>query len=320
MTQEGKIIYLSEIVKSNFKSEYKGPMTLYKYRPFDKFTFDMLENDYIFLCPAEKEDDETECLTTTNLNEMIDSDSGNLSKEYLNKMIGLIKPSTSDNNYKIAKDKIFEIAEREGTNPIIFNKDFAAELKKKAHEGVDIDPIVKVINSIPEMLNKPEISKVLEPAFKLALDARNKIGICSFAERNDINYMWKNYAQDSSGYCIEYDLTDYELVRNVLPVIYMDDRETNIIIQFTGTMLGLFISGISKGLIPADTSHFIRLFLTKYKKWEYQQEWRYLGTANEKPKAPKIKNIYLGKNVSAENENKTREYAAINGITVIKLN
>lgn len=66
-TKNWHLQYLSEIVKSNFKNEYNGPIILYKYRPFDEHTFEILENDYIFLCPAEKEDDETECLTTTNL-------------------------------------------------------------------------------------------------------------------------------------------------------------------------------------------------------------------------------------------------------------
>lgn len=320
MTQDEKLIYLNEIVKNNFTSEYKGPLILYKYRPFDEYTFEMLDNDYIFLCPAEKEDDETECLTTTNLNEMLDPKTGNLSKKYLNKIVSLIKPSSTDKNYEIAKDKVFEIADKEGTNPIIFNKDFAIELKKMAPEGTDVGPIIKAIENIPEMLNKPEMSKTLEPAFKLAIDARKKIGICSLAETNNIDYMWKNYAQESSGYCIEYDLNDYELVKNILPVIYQDERETNIIVQFTGTMLGLLICAISKGSIPADASHFIRLFLTKYKKWEYQNEWRYIGSANDKPKAPKVKTIYLGKNVTAENEIEMRKYAALKSIPVIKLN
>ena len=28
------------------------PQFLYKYRPFDEFTFDMLEKGYVYLCPA----------------------------------------------------------------------------------------------------------------------------------------------------------------------------------------------------------------------------------------------------------------------------
>ena len=72
--------------------------------------------------------------------------------------------------------------------------------------------------------------------------------------------------------------------------------------QLVGSFIGQMITGFSNGQIQADSSHFIRLFLTKYKKWEYQKEWRFIGHANDKPKSPKIKCIYLGKSISKENE------------------
>lgn len=78
------------------------------------------------------------------------------------------------------------------------------------------------------------------------------------------------------------------------------------------------ITVFSNWQIKADSSHFIRLFLTKYTKWAYQNEWRFLGYANEKTKAPKIKTIYLGKNVTTENEKKIREYANLNNINIKK--
>lgn len=131
--------------------------------------------------------------------------------------------------------------------------------------------------------------------------------------------MWNNYSADSTGYCIEYDLSDYELAKNVLPVIYQDERKTNIIIQLVGSLIGQMIIGFNNGQIQADSSHFIRLFLTKYKKWEYQKEWRFLECANEKPKSSKIRTIYLGKNFTAENEKRIREYAYLNNIVIKKL-
>lgn len=67
------------------------------------------------------------------------------------------------------------------------------------------------------------------------------------------------------------------------------------------------VTDFNNGQIQTDSSHLIRLFLTKYKKCEYQKEWRFLGYTNEKPKSPKIKTIYLDKNVTAEN--KIRKYA-----------
>lgn len=319
MTNEEKIDYLNQIIFSKFSVDYKGPKLLYKYRPFDKYTFEMLENDYIFLCPAEKEDDETECLTTVDFDRLVDLTTNNLKRECVNQIVDLIKPYSTEENYEIAKNKILAITRKDGTVPANFMLDLSLELQEMAPPGVNVAPLVNWIVNIPEMLDKPEISSQLKPLFMIAYNARKETGICSLAESNDIDYMWDNYATDSTGYCIEYDLSDYKLAKNVLPVIYQDERETNIIMQLVGSFIGQIITGFSNGLIQADSSHFIRLFLTKYKKWEYQKEWRFLGHANEKPKAPKIKTIYLGKNVSAENEKKIRKYANLNNIIIKKL-
>ena len=131
--------------------------------------------------------------------------------------------------------------------------------------------------------------------------------------------MWNNYANDSSGYCIEYEISDYEFNIEVLPVIYQDERETNIILQLVASFIGQMITGFSNGQIQADSSHFIRLFLTKYTKWAYQNEWRLIGKANDKMKAPNIKCIYLGKNISDKNRKAMVEFAARHQITIIQL-
>lgn len=319
MTNDEKIAYLNQIMFSKFGIDYKGPKLLYKYRPFDEYTFDMLENEYIFLCPAEKEDDETECLTTVDFDRLVDLTTNNLKRECVNQIIDLIRPYSTEESYGIIKNKILAITRKDGTVPANFMLDLSLELQEMAPPGVNIAPLVNGIVNFPEMLEKSEISEQIKQLFMIAYNARNETGICSLAESNNIDYMWDNYAADSTGYCIEYDLSDYKLAKNVLPVIYQDKRETNIIIQLVGSFIGQMITDFSNGQIQVDSSHFIRLFLTKYKKWEYQKEWRFLGYANDKPKAPKIKTIYLGKNVTAKNEKKIREYADLNNIGIKKL-
>lgn len=319
MTNDEKIAYLNQIMLSKFGIDYKGPKLLYKYRPFDEYTFDMLENEYIFLCPAEKEDDETECLTTVDFDRLVDLTTNNLKRECVNQIIDLIRPYSTEESYGIIKNKILAITRKDGTVPANFMLDLSLELQEMAPPGVNIAPLVNWIVNIPEMLEKSEISEQIKQLFMIACNARKETGICSLAESNNIDYMWDNYAADSTGYCIEYDLSDYKLAKNVLPVIYQDKRENNIIIQLVGSFIGQMITDFSNGQIQVDSSHFIRLFLTKYKKWEYQKEWRFLGYANDKPKAPKIKTIYLGKNVTAKNEKKIREYADLNNIGIKKL-
>ena len=317
MTNGEKIIYLNQLMLSKAKFKYNGPKILYKYRPFDKYSFDMLENEYLYLCPAEKEDDETECMTTVDFERLVDLETNNLKRECVNQIIELIRPYSSEETYENAKNKILAITRKDGTVPANFMLDLSLELQEMAPEYKEI--VVQLVNwivGIPEMLDKPEISNQLEPLFLTAYNARKETGICSLAESNDIDYMWNKYANDYSGYCIEYDVSDYECNIGILPVIYQDERETNIIMQLVGSFIGQMITGFSNGQIQADSSHFIRLFLTKYKKWEYQKEWRLIGKANDKMKAPKIKCIYLGKNVSEENREAIVSFARKHNIEV----
>ena len=188
-----KIEYLNSRIYSNNNLPYGGPKSLYKYRPFDKYSFDMLENEYLYLCPAEKEDDETECMTTVDFDRLVDLETNNLKRECVNQIIELIKPYSSEETYENAKNKILAITRKNGTVPANFMLDLSLELQEMAPEYKEI--IVQLVNwivGIPEMLDKPEISSQLEPLFLTAYNARKEIGICSLAESKDIDYMWEN--------------------------------------------------------------------------------------------------------------------------------
>lgn len=75
-----KITFLNNKI-DNKEATYNGPKYLCKYRSFDKFTFDMLENNYLYLCPAENLDDPTECLTSIELENLYDIENDCLSRE-----------------------------------------------------------------------------------------------------------------------------------------------------------------------------------------------------------------------------------------------
>ena len=59
--------------------------------------------------------------------------------------------------------------------------------------------------------------------------------------------------------------------------------------------------------------------MTKNLIWEYQKEWRLIGNTGEKAKAPQIKNVYLGYNVSSENEKKILDYFKDTDVNIIKM-
>ena len=76
------------------------------------------------------------------------------------------------------------------------------------------------------------------------------------------------------------------------------------------------IFGMSNGQIMADRTPYMQMFLTKNTIWDYQKEWRLLGDANQKIKAPKINAIYIGEKALKENKEKLIEFCKKRSIVI----
>ena len=81
MLNEQKIKNINERIKGNKSSV---PNSLFKYRPFDEFTYDMLENEYLYLCPAKRLDDPSECSVSIDLQDYYDAHTNQLTKRCVN--------------------------------------------------------------------------------------------------------------------------------------------------------------------------------------------------------------------------------------------
>lgn len=312
-----KIKYLNLFIEQSEETKYQGPKFLYKYRPFDKFTYDMLENNYLYLCPVEKLDDKTECNAELDFNRLMDLETTNLKNECVEQIIQMIRPYTSEDSYKEVYSKIKKIMRSNGTIKPNYMLDLSLELQELVPK-FEFAPFVNEIVNIPEKLNDPSVKPQIQKLISMALNAKTDMGVCSLSESPNIEKMWGNYyASDETGYCIEYDVSNYTLNKDILTVSYNDERETNVILQIVATFINQMIFGMSNGQIETDKTQYIRLYLTKDKKWEYQREWRLIGEAEEKPIAPKITAIYLGKNVSKENKEKMMKYCKEKNIKLV---
>lgn len=312
MNHNDKLNYINYILMDRDAS-YKGPASLFKYRPFDEHTFDMLENKYLFLCVAEKLDDPTECMTSLNMQNLYDLERDGLKRQCVFQIMELIRPYTTEENFEQIQVLISQVLNRNGTVRPNFLLDIQPEIDELV-PGVNTAPIVNYLVNIPEKLDEPGISDQIKTLILGAYEARQKMGICSLCEDNNNEYMWENYAAKNSGYCIEYDFSDFKTPNQLFPVIYQDERETNIVMSIVANFIGQMIFGMSNHQIQPDTSQYLRLFITKYKQWEYQNEWRLLGDANTRFPAPKIKRIILGADVSKENKKAISRYCTENKI------
>lgn len=103
-------------------------------------------------------------------------------------------------------------------------------------------------------MNDPQIRYKFLELFSLARNARRDMGICSLSEVKNSEKMWQHYADDSKGYCIEYDMQDYEELYALFPVVYQGYRETNIVMNILSSFIGEMIYGMSHGQIVSDKS------------------------------------------------------------------
>ena len=106
MTNEEKINYLNELFKKKGDFRYGGPKSLFKYRPFDKFAFDMFEKEYVYLCPAEKEDDKTECDVSFDTKDYYDFQYDNLRPKAIEFILQQVESKTSKENMAKARAMI----------------------------------------------------------------------------------------------------------------------------------------------------------------------------------------------------------------------
>lgn len=171
-----QVEYLNKILYNKLK--YSGPKFLYKYRPFDQYTFDMLDKGYLYLCPAEKLDDKSECNTSIDVNSLIDLETNNLKRVCVYQIMEMICSYSTEDNFEVIKSKLEIIMNHTGTLKPNFLLDLSFELEKIA-PGIDIAPIVNWIINIPEKLDDLAIKPQMESFLSLSMNAKQEIGICS---------------------------------------------------------------------------------------------------------------------------------------------
>ncbi|HCY48885.1 MAG TPA: hypothetical protein DHU79_01335 [Clostridiales bacterium] len=314
MTQSKEIKTINDKMKGNTSTV---PRTLFKYRPFDEHTYDMLENEYLYLCPAKKLDDPSECVVSFDVQDYIDIQTNQLTKYCVEQIMESIRDHTGDVNFRRIQSIIASIMTPDGLVKRNWLLDASFELQELA-PNADIVSLVNMLGNIPESINDKQVREQIEQLFIRAAKAREQFGVCSLTTEKNDSAMWKDYANDGTGYCVEYDLLNYKYLELLLPVVYNEQRENNVLMNIVCDFIGQMIIGMSNGQIDADRSRYLRMFLAKDLKWQYQKEWRLIGNAGQKIQAPSIKAVYLGKNVQAVNANKMEKFCNENQILMKK--
>lgn len=175
--------------------------------------------------------------------------------------------------------------------------------------------LIKSCDAISEKISSIFAEKIQEINYNYNKIAKKRYLICSLSEVNDSILMWSHYADNHAGFVMEYDFKEAIDIREKLHKVTYDNN----IYQSTGLLESYLLFGISKPEI------FLPPALYKSKAWEYEKEWRIVEISNcdnispYNKKVPKVKAIYLGVNVSPENEERIMKIASYKKIPVYKM-
>lgn len=310
--------FTNELGKIN-NFHLKRPKKLFKFRAFDKFTYDMLNNKYVYLSPAESLDDPFDCLTNIDLDRIFEKDHTTLSKYAIEYMVDAILKHL--NSASIDKNELIRIIYFSSKNGDVDCKILNDELQKISflndREKALFSSVLSNLNNVISSLIEGNDLKNL---FKLLIDSKRSIGVCSLTTKRDNKVMWSIYSNTYKGYCVEYEqITDTNILNCLKPVIYTKKLNKDLMLAVFEFIIEAIIRYLTSGIIPTSIGALYELLCTKDSDWSYQYEWRIISNAKDR-KTMTAKAVYLGFDVSKEDEIKMKECAIKNGFLLLKMN
>lgn len=310
--------FMSEIEHRNdfLKST---PSTLYKYRCFDKYTFEMISENYAFLSPVNGLDDPFDCLNDFNINDFYNPKTKKITSKALDFILKQICPNGIQN---LSLKEVKKLA----SQCIVENGiDYEKVPKVVTDNGVvrteEVEPLFVALNTFNENFQGVLDSTKMDGFVESAYNPGDKVGVCSLSELRDNKVMWSLYGKKYKGYCIEYDIPKTkQVIQNLCPVIYTKKNNNRFIEKILEYSMAAFMRSVTDGNMSGNIGAAMELFCTKDKDWSYQREWRLIGGAADHFNGFVIKNIYLGFKVTKNNESKMKTFAKKYGFGLFKMN
>ena len=295
------------------------PKQLFKYRSFDKYTWEMLEEPYAFLSPVKNLDDPFDCLNEPGIEDFYDIKSNRLSNKGVSFLIDyFIKGNEVGGVTKAEIKRIaLESMDDRGVDP----ERFANLASFVAQGSSEFQSFLVVLDTINENINGLMENTRINGFAESALFSSEKVGVCSLSELRDNKVMWSLYGKTYSGYCVEYEIPrTKEIVSKLCPVIYTKRANNNFTEKFLRYAFSALLRGASDGQFGGDEiGASMELFCTKDTDWSYQREWRIIGQPARHTVLP-VKAVYLGFKVADSNKKRMIRLAKKKGFELYVMN
>ncbi len=118
-----------------------------------------------------------------------------------------------------------------------FDRNTVIDFMKRFLIRVETDNLTDLLKNIDKEITEDFFERIV-------LNYQNSIFIGCLTAKSSNNHMWKKYANNDTGYCIEYSVPDNELLsHNMLPVIY-ESKGFDASYAFC---LGIILEGVRQG-------------------------------------------------------------------------
>lgn len=283
------------------------PKTLYKYMSFKDYTAEMLRDNYLYLSPAELMDDQFDCSLNFDSYYYLNHSENEIMPFFLEWLKKHAKQK-ADSKVKKHIDSMFTLYYHDGT----IKEDRAKYFLLSKVKGINpskVDEFLKSLNKMKdELFSNNVFTNSCEKILEALIKQKENTGLCSLTETNMSQIMWQMYSNKYEGLCVEYDIETY--LRNyvsddeiILPVVYKNRKDFNPIKMEVRLILELAIYPNDKIRLRREfLEEYFKILSTKNTEWSLQKEWRIIGKPHTKVNMPKIKKIYLGKNIKQENK------------------
>ena len=293
------------------------PKKLYRFRPCSEYAIAALENDEIWGTVASKQNDIMEYLPYFDWNKIYEDIESILNN--IDNFQSLLNAIKSDIPPLIIQKQL--------------NQSDIENLKDNISKNINDDNTKVIMNQLyTNLVNqiKQNEFNYLNAATQQIFLTASRLFISCFSEENDSSYLWGNYADNNTGFCIEYNMKNYlskclekcdspkkcskfHSTLQLAPVIYSSSKP-----DASSVLSNIIIEDISKksGKEPKqylyqDNNIANNLAFYKSDKW-VEKEWRLLAwnqTAEFKEyecihRSIQPTAIYLGPKISEENQNK----------------
>lgn len=342
MTVKDKKEYLMKLVNLGEEQSYEQSIVdgildehmkciphrkLYKFRECSEQSFKALEQNSIWMSPATSFNDSFDSIINIDLKK----NQKELEKWLHNNVMHYIFEFVKQQYEKAGKDFPYTFSDFEEYDKTCFTRN--GEIKKeaeikylKSHSSADelnrFDEIVGQLYAL-----RAQMEERWEPLAESLLDAinqtrnsfRENMLIYCMTERFDNHSLWENYAENYTGFCIEYNFSDFnkapfDVYRNLLYLMPMTYRVHTPYFDLVPFLDKAAREHILKESVPENPEMQADLNMQLYyknKDYDFEHEWRFAikNKNNYSQNFPFVSAIYAGKDITQENLKRLIEIA-----------